>query len=246
MFSQRITNSARFQQMAPSAQALYFHLGMAADDDGVVEAFMVMRTTKAAEDDFRVLVAKKFVVPLNEEQVSYILDWNEHNLIRPDRLTPSIHRELLVKVIPDVELANPRRRADLPALPTGRPVDNQRTAQDRIGKDRLELAVADAPAGYEIVSLKEYDTERAPKKPAKYPNARTAFSWFPFQEKSWLTNTTELKHGEMLFERGEQQVRAAMKFYMANRDDEFCPQITKPSDLERKWRDLLAYAKKHD
>ena len=82
MFSNRITNSARFIKMPLSSQALYFHLGLHADDDGVVEAFSIMRQTGAVEDDLRILVAKGFVSVLNDDLVTYITDWNENNKIR--------------------------------------------------------------------------------------------------------------------------------------------------------------------
>lgn len=45
MFAKSVINSARFLTMPPSSRLLYYDLGMAADDDGVVEAFTVMRTT---------------------------------------------------------------------------------------------------------------------------------------------------------------------------------------------------------
>ncbi len=106
--------------MSQSAQALYFHLCMDADDDGVVEAFTVMRLVKAMEDDFKVLIAKNFIRPLNEELVSVIMDWTEHNLIRADRKVNSIYRELLVNVLPDVKILEPKPRAD-----TGLPVGSQ-------------------------------------------------------------------------------------------------------------------------
>ena len=61
MFSKRITNSARFIKMPSSTQSLYFHLGLNADDDGVVEAYAVMNSVGATEADLRVLVAKGFV-----------------------------------------------------------------------------------------------------------------------------------------------------------------------------------------
>ena len=50
MFSKRIIESAKFLKMPISCQALYFHLGMNADDDGIVEAFKVMRMTGSTED----------------------------------------------------------------------------------------------------------------------------------------------------------------------------------------------------
>jgi hypothetical protein len=66
MLSLRIVDSARFLQMPLTAHALYFHLALHADDDGVVESFPVMRTTGAAQDDLRILLAKKFIHQLND------------------------------------------------------------------------------------------------------------------------------------------------------------------------------------
>ena len=95
MFSKSVTNSARFLRMPSTARLLYYDLGMAADDDGVVEAFTVMRTTGAAEDDLRVLAAKGFVRILNRDLVSYITDWTTNNQIRKDRYHSSIYAPLL-------------------------------------------------------------------------------------------------------------------------------------------------------
>ena len=81
MFSKSIISSARFLRMPPSSRLLYYDLGMAADDDGVAEAFTVMRTTGAVEDDLRVLVSKGFVTILNDDLVTYINDWQKNNLI---------------------------------------------------------------------------------------------------------------------------------------------------------------------
>ena len=82
MFSKRIVSSAKFLKMPISSQCLYFHLGLHADDDGVVEAYTVMNSVGASEDDIKVLVTKGFVYVLNEDLVSYITDWSENNKIR--------------------------------------------------------------------------------------------------------------------------------------------------------------------
>ncbi|MFT9003764.1 MAG: conserved phage C-terminal domain-containing protein [Liquorilactobacillus hordei] len=136
MFSNRITNSAKFLKMPLSSQALYFHLGLHADDDGVVEAFTIMRQVGAVEDDLRILAAKEFVVVLNKDLVTYITDWNENNRIRADRKVDSIYKNMLLKILPEAEVINPKPRADT-GKPTGRPLDNKWTAQVRLGKDRL-------------------------------------------------------------------------------------------------------------
>ena len=112
MFSKRLTNSARFIKMPSSTQNLYFHLGLNADDDGVVEAFSIMNQIGATEDDLKVLVAKGFVIVLNDDLVSYIVDWRENNKIRADRKVDSIYKDLLLKVIPEVQLLESKERAD--------------------------------------------------------------------------------------------------------------------------------------
>lgn len=112
MFSAKIIESAKFIKMPTSSQLLYFHLGMKADDDGIAEAFNVMRMIGASEDDLKILVAKNYVVVLNEDLVSFITDWNEHNLIRADRKVDSVYKNLLLQIIPEVQLLESKERKD--------------------------------------------------------------------------------------------------------------------------------------
>ena len=49
MFSRAVTGSGRFLRLSPTARALYYDLGMEADDDGFVEAFVRLRATGAEE-----------------------------------------------------------------------------------------------------------------------------------------------------------------------------------------------------
>lgn len=142
MFSKRIISSARFLKMPVSTQCLYFHLGLNADDDGIVEAYMTMNLVGATEDDLKILVAKNFVQVLNDDLVTYITDWKENNKIRADRKVDSIYKDLLLQVNPDVQLLQSKPRADRKkdvGTSQGQPKGNQRTdnGQHRIGKDRI-------------------------------------------------------------------------------------------------------------
>lgn len=123
MFSKRITQSAKFLKMPVSAQCLYFHLGLNADDDGVVEAYSVLRLSNSAEDDLRILQAKGYIQVLNEDLVTYISDWRENNQIRADRKIDSIYKDLLLQIVPDANLlpAKPRadRKRDVPRTTNG-------------------------------------------------------------------------------------------------------------------------------
>lgn len=85
MFSQQIVDSDAFLDMPQSTQALYFHLGMRADDDGFVgNPKKIIRMIGAAEDDFKVLLGKRFILAF-ESGVIVIKHWKIHNYIQNDR-----------------------------------------------------------------------------------------------------------------------------------------------------------------
>lgn len=168
MISKRIVESARFLKMPSSSQNLYFHLCLNADDDGVVEAYPVMNLIKASEDDLRILYSKKFIVILNEDLVSYIMDWRESNKIRADRKKDSIYKELLVQVLPDLELLEAKTRSDV-GKKSGPSTDGAWTAQcsvvqDSIGQDSIgecsdeeqHTDIVKCKLDQEILTVKEY------------------------------------------------------------------------------------------
>ena len=97
MVSKTVTQTQKFLRLPLEAQALYFHLILNSDDDGLVEAFPVVRMIGSSEDSLGLLVIKQFIKPLGEDMVYFITDFNEQNKIRPDRHKPSIHRDLAVE-----------------------------------------------------------------------------------------------------------------------------------------------------
>jgi hypothetical protein len=102
MFAKKIISSARFLKLPQTARLLYYDLGMFADDDGAVEAFTVLRMSGATEDDLILLQRNGFVMILNEDLVTYIVDWKKNNYIQSDRYHPSIYQHLLPPCIHDV------------------------------------------------------------------------------------------------------------------------------------------------
>ena len=142
MFAKSVIWSARFLRMPSTSRLLYYDLGMQADDDGVVEAFSVMRTTGATEDDLRVLASKGFVRVLNEDLVTYISDWNRNNYIQKDRYHPSIYTELLVQLNAETqEEPGPNQEEthlDTECIHDVSKMDTQvRLGKDRLGKERI-------------------------------------------------------------------------------------------------------------
>ena len=168
MFAKSVVESARFLKMPVSSQLLYFHLGMNADDDGIVEAYSVLNLTKAHEDDLRVLFGKGFVKILNDDLVTYIWDWQTQNKIRPDRKKDSVYAGLLLQAEPGVELLERKQRSDSRRT-SGPSTDGKMSAQCSAGKDSLGQASIkgcvvpeDTHAiayrlGHEVLSIHDYD-----------------------------------------------------------------------------------------
>lgn len=92
MFSKSIIDSDLFLDMPQSAQCLYFHLAMRADDDGFVNSpRKIQRMIGASEDDCRLLVAKQFLIPF-ETGVVVIRHWRIHNYIQKDRYKETMYQ----------------------------------------------------------------------------------------------------------------------------------------------------------
>lgn len=93
MFAKKITESDAFLDMPSSTQMLYFHLSMNADDDGFVNnPKKIQRMCGASDDDFKLLIAKSFVI-LFESGIIVIKHWKMHNYIQADRYRPTDYVE---------------------------------------------------------------------------------------------------------------------------------------------------------
>ena len=92
MFSKQIIDSDAFLDMSMSAQALYFHLAMRADDEGFVNnPKKIQRMVGAAEDDLKVLRAKRFIITF-ESGIVVIKHWKIHNYIQNDRSKATVYQ----------------------------------------------------------------------------------------------------------------------------------------------------------
>lgn len=85
MFSLSVLETDAFMDLPLSAQALYFHLCMRADDDGFIgNPKRITDNIGASIDDLKLLIAKRFVLVF-EDGVIVIKHWRMHNAIKSDR-----------------------------------------------------------------------------------------------------------------------------------------------------------------
>lgn len=147
MLSKTVVQTQRFLRLPLEAQALYCHLVVNADDDGIVEAFPVMRMINANEDSLNLLTLKQYLLLLNNEMVYFIKDFFEQNTIKADRYTPSSHRQLLIDYLKDHQLLDclnlgPRlinylQNTRLQVGASLDPDENHNIIKDKISKDRI-------------------------------------------------------------------------------------------------------------
>lgn len=91
MFAKTIIDSDAFLDMPLSAQALYFHLSMRADDDGFINnPKKIQRMVGASDDDCKLLLMKRFIIAF-ESGVVVIKHWKIHNYIQKDRYKQTVY-----------------------------------------------------------------------------------------------------------------------------------------------------------
>lgn len=93
MFAKTIIDSDAFLDMPLTAQCLYLHLSMRADDEGFVNSPQrIVRLIGATEDDLECLIYKKFILSF-DSGVVVIKHWKINNYIRKDRLVETMYKE---------------------------------------------------------------------------------------------------------------------------------------------------------
>lgn len=92
MFDKAIIDMDKFMDLPLSAKAIYFLLGMEADDEGFVSFKKVMRIHGGNEDDVKILVAKGLLIYF-ESGVVVITDWNKNNWLDSRRIKPTEYQK---------------------------------------------------------------------------------------------------------------------------------------------------------
>jgi hypothetical protein len=154
MFAKSIIDSDAFLDMPVTTQNLYFHFGMRADDDGFIGCpKRIMSLVKSNDDDYKILIAKKFIIPF-ESGICVIKHWRINNFLRNDRHTDTNYidekAQLTIKEngaysvgIPQVYPSGIPNRYTQAVYRSGIPMVY--TGKDSIGKDSIEKSISPAP-----------------------------------------------------------------------------------------------------
>lgn len=148
MLTKKVTDDDNFMQLSSSAQALYLHLTMSADDDGFCnQVSTAMFKAHASIQDLQSLLERRYIYQF-ENGVIVIKHWRMANALRKDRYTPTAFREELAQL-------KLKENGSYTWLPSGCQLVAERLPQNSIDKDRVDKDRVDKvfkPPTFEEVS----------------------------------------------------------------------------------------------
>lgn len=131
MLTKKVTDDDNFMSLSSSAQALYLHLSMSADDDGFCNQVSIsMFKAHASIQDLQALLEKRYIYQF-DNGVIVIKHWRMANALRKDRYTPTAFQEELAQL-------DLKDNGSYTWLPSGCQVVATCLPQVSIGKDNLK------------------------------------------------------------------------------------------------------------
>lgn len=200
MFSKKVTDDDNFMSLSSSAQALYLHLCMSADDDGFCnQVTLCMFKAHASAQDLQALIDRNYIYQF-ETGVVIVKHWRVSNSLRKDRYIPTVFQEELSQLhisrAGTYELKTDGCQMVATGLPDGCQTVAGRLPQDSIGKVSIGKDSIDNKAG-DIrkvdQNLKEDKTQKVIPPSVSPPTALSILRSYGFAKelestvKDWLT-----------------------------------------------------------
>lgn len=155
IFSKTIIDTDAFLEMPATTQNLYFHLNMHADDDGFIgNPKRIARMIGASDDDFKILIAKKFIIVF-ESGVIVIKHWRIHNTLSKMRYKETSYLDEKSQLL--------LKENNAYSLDEGKPLDDSRLVE--MGKRQVRRTVDEQETNLSKEKLSKDKTSK--KKSAK-------------------------------------------------------------------------------
>lgn len=163
MFDNDIINQDIFIELPIDAKALYFLLGMEADDEGFVSPKKILRIHGISEDSLKILIMKRFLI-LFESGVIVITDWKRNNYLDKNKIKETIYLDEKNLLSFDEEKQKYALNADIPMvkqkLNQSLTKVEQKLTQNRVEEYRVEEYSIDNISSSEI-EISTDDTAKA-------------------------------------------------------------------------------------
>lgn len=235
MFSMKIVDTDAFLEMPPSSQLLYFQLAMRADDDGFVSnPKRIMRMIGSAEDDYKILLAKRFLLAF-ESGVCVIKHWLIHNLVRGDRYTPTQYiKEKQMLLVDEGTKKYSLTKGGSGGMTNDIPNGYQVQPQVRLGKDRLD-------------NDKDTVAQSATGEGALINKVMEGFKEVnPSYGRLYAQKPQRAALGRLIKQYGVEKLEAMIAYLPTSNAARYAPTITTPYELEKNLGKLLAWAQKQN
>lgn len=230
MFSLKIVGSDAFLEMPTSARELYFQLGMYADDDGFVNPRKIMRMIGSSEDDIKVLIGKRFVLPF-DNGVVVIKHWLINNLVRKDFYQETMYLEQ-------------KKTLEIKANKAYTDNVNNLSPQVRLGKVSIPGALEDE---LRVVYQEEKDTEQPKREKKNTPEMLAGYEIFDDMpaRKTWKLMEIERESMKALLSSyGHEELERRYQIVKKHRGEEWCPLIKSPSSFLQLMPNMENFLKK--
>ena len=245
MMAKSVIDTDQFMDMPATAQNLYFHLLLRADDDGFLSNVkQIQRMTGNKDDDLKILFAKQYLIPF-ESGVVVIKHWKIHNYIQKDRYHPS---RLPEKEEVEVNNYGEWEKKSVSSVSNMYPdciqtvsIGKVRLGKVRLGKDRKDIKPTRHRYGeYKNVLLTDADME---KLKAEFPDdwekrIERLSVYMASTGKSYKNHLATIRNwARMQKERDEKSRAAEVKQFAGNEDEEWKKQDDELHELmkERGW-----------
>lgn len=195
MFDKKVVESDKFIDLPNTAKALYFMAGMDADDKGFFQPRKLQRMCGFADDDFKLLIAKRFFISF-ESGVMVITDWNKNNYLDKNRISATEYIDELRML----ELVNEKYELSQ-CLTNVKPMFNQNSIEENsieensIEKENIKRKRFIKPT---IEEIQAYIEERN--------NGINANAFYDFYEsKNWYVGKNKMKDWKACMRTWEQR-----------------------------------------
>jgi hypothetical protein len=229
MFSKQIIDSDAFLDMPLSAQALYFHLAMRADDDGFIDnPKKIQKIVNASIDDLKLLLMKRYILSF-DSGVIVIKHWRIHNTIQRDRYKPTVYSDELseLKIKENKSYTEANKDLYTECIQNGNTLETQiRLDKNRLDKNSIKKDILCSPEDERLIASKDnFEKIYAlyPKKTGKAKALEYYMQWHKGRKLSGFDKAIKLTNKQMYL--------ATMKYVAEKKDTETDLQYYKGFDV---------------
>lgn len=161
MLSRSVTESDMFLDLPISAQGLYFHLSMNADDEGFINNSKRIRSIcGASEDDLQQLIHGGFLIRF-DSGVCVITHWKINNKLRKDRCRATNYPEEKALLVENASGVYSLQKGGEKPAERSEEIPAAKTAEETLSMQEPEAEVETKDSGIDEIAIEsEHESEK--------------------------------------------------------------------------------------